>query len=93
MERADLCPLATASTRTRRPEGYVAACKNAGGGGHQVLVNLEDPRGGHLHSFFAAEEREVGLLTDGQDHAVAGNSLSLSSLNTRIEAAVFIKDC
>src|ERR1035437_7971596 len=74
-----------------RSKGDVAAGKDAGGRCHQILVDLEDSARRHLHALFAAEEREVGLLADGQDHAVAGDDLFFVT-EYRIEAAVFIKN-
>ena len=74
-----------------RPEGHIAAGKHAGSRGHQVIVDLENSARRDLHALFATEEREVGLLADGQDHAVAGNDLFFVA-ECRIETAVFVED-
>ena len=74
-----------------RSEGHVAAGKHARSGGHEVFVDLEDSARRHLNIFVAAEEGQVGLLADGEDHVVARNHLFFVA-EGRVEAAVFIED-
>jgi len=72
-----------------RPKGDIAAGEDAGAVVIRFSSILRIPAR-HLHSFIACQEREVGLLADCQDHAVAGNNL-LFIAECRIEASVSSK--
>src|ERR1700690_55549 len=84
-------PVGHAPHEHARSEGHIAAGENSGSRGHQVLIDLQGSARRDLDRFVAAEEGEVRLLADGQDHAMALDQL-LVVAEGRIEAAVFVKD-
>src|ERR1019366_7834621 len=63
------------------------------GGEHRHLLpwDAEKATRRYLNAVVATQEREVGLLADGEAHASAGNDLFLVA-EDRIEAAILIED-
>ena len=86
-----LVPIGHSLDQDARAKGHIASGKDTGGGRHKVFVDLENSARSNLHAFFAAQKRKVGLLADGENHAVAGNDL-LFVAEGGIEAAILIED-
>jgi hypothetical protein len=73
-----------------RPKRHVAAGKYARSSSVQVAVNLQNSARRHLHAVLFVQIREIRLLPDSQNHAVAGDDL-LFFAEGGIEASVLVE--
>src|SRR5579863_8926264 len=74
-----------------RAERHVPSGKHPGRRRSQLIIDLENAPWSDLHSVLGIDVREVSLLADGENHAVAGNDLLLVA-KRRTEAALLVED-